>query len=116
MDAKKDVKRNYWILARKFYLIFQKDWAYASNKPRELGHLKNILNLVTEEKFEEICRYVYRHEDARLRRFGAIRGMLDELVEKCVSYDSQFEIEEGYKYTNRVEKRRAYEEWLNTRK
>ena len=102
---------NYWVLAKKYYRIMQKDWTYPSNKPVELRNLKSILNLISEEKLGEICKYVYKHQSFEMRKFGKIRKNLDELVELSVNYDAEFEISEGYKYANRVEKRKAYERW-----
>ena len=107
---------NYWVLAKKYYRIMQKDWAYASNKPVELRNLKAILNLISEEKLEEICKYVYKHQPFEMRKFGKIRKNLDELVELSVNYDAEFEMTEGFRYVDRVAKRQAYEEWKRLRR
>jgi len=112
----KNGKIHYWETARDLYLIMQKDWTYASNKNREMAQLKNILKLISYEKLEEICKYVYENKDSTMRNFTMIRKYLDELVEETTKYDPLFEMEEGYKYSNRVLKRKAYEKWLKERR
>jgi len=89
----------------------QKDWKYASQKPMELHNLKSILKLINYDKAKAICKYVYEKKDSKMRSFSMIRKYLDDLIEESTIYDPRFEIEEGYRYTNRVLKRKAYEEW-----
>ena len=116
LSLTKKGKIDYWKTARKLYLIMQKDWTYASNKNVELHQLKAILKLIPYERLEEICKYVYENKDSTMRNFRMIRKYLDELVEETTKYDPLFEMQEGYKYNNRVLKRKAYEKWLKERR
>lgn len=94
------------------YKIMDKDVRYTprSKLSSELAHLKRLLNEIGEQRLIEICRYVSKNRP-EWRSMAKIYSNLDILMPETEVYSEEFEMSEGYKYANVVDKKRAYDLW-----
>lgn len=104
---------NYHSLLDFLYGILDKDIRYTppSKLASERGHLKRLLREIGEKKLVDMCRYVVKYRP-EWRSMAKMYSNLDTLMPEIEVYPEIFEMKEGYKYLNKVDKKRAYDIWL----